>query len=203
MKKMFNPVRQIGNTVLPALPPQPNMPKFPSFDLAADSLPAFNAMQNSIVPVGPRPSGDYMPNIPVLRIPESNIGAENHLPTLMFNRSVQENFGGDPRYEAQQMAHRPTNPRTLGVAPQVKVAPTSKQVSVFEKTLIPKANMPHMADFRKMIRPTGQITIESRTVQPPVRGADMGGLLSSTSTIGGFGMTPGRAFGAESFLINV
>ena len=203
MKRMFNPVRQIGNTVLPKLPPQPNMPKFPEFNLAADTLPAYNATLNSIVPTGPRPSGDFMPNIPVLRIPESNIGAENHLPTLQFNRSVQENFGGDPRFEAQQMAHRPTNPRTLGVAPQIKIAPTSKQVNVFEKQVIPKANMPHMADFRKMVRPTGLITIESRPIQPPVRGADMGGLLSSTSTKGGFGMTPGRAFGAESFLINV
>ena len=110
-----------------------------------------------------------MPNIPVLNIPESNIGAENHLPTLQFNRSVQESFGGDPRYEAQQMAHRPTNPRTLGVAPQVKISPTAKNVRVFEKTVIPKANMPHMADFRKMVRPTGQITLEAKPVRPPVR----------------------------------
>ena len=203
MKRMFNPVRQIGNTVLPKLPPQPNMPKFPEFNLAADTLPAYNATVNSIVPTGPRPSGDFMPNIPVLRIPESNIGAENHLPTLQFNRSVQENFGGDPRYEAQQMAHRPTNPRTLGVAPQVQIAPTARNVNVFEKQLIPTANMPHMADFRKMIRPTGQITLHAKTVQPPVRGADFGGLLSSTSNLSGFGQSPGRRFGAESFLINV
>jgi len=201
---MFKPVRQIGNTVLPALPPQPNMPKFPEFNLAADSLPAYNATLNSIVPVGPRPSGDYMPNMPILKIPESNIGFENHLPTLMFNRSVQESFGGDPRYEAQQMAHRPTNPRSLGVAPQVQITPTSRQVPIFEKTLLPQPNLPHMADFAKMIRPSGLMTLEAKTITPPVRGADLGGLLSSTSThLGSIGTTPGRAFGAESFLINI
>ncbi len=201
---MFKPVRQIGNTVLPKLPPQPNMPKFPEFNLAADTLPAYNATLNSIVPTGPRPSGDFMPNIPVLRIPESNIGAENHLPTLQFNRSVHQNFGGDPRFEAQQMAHRPTNPRTLGVAPQIKVTPTHKQVPIFERTLLPKPNMPHMADFRKMVRPSGLVSLEAKPVRPPVRGADLGGMLSSTSSmLGSIGTTPGRAFGAESFPIKV
>jgi hypothetical protein len=201
---MFEPVRQIGNTVLPRLPPQPNMPKFPEFNLAADSLPAYNATLNSIVPTGPRPSGDYMPNIPILKIPESRIGAENFLPTLAHNRSVQENFGGDPRFEAEQMAYRPTNPRALGLAPQVKITPTARQVPVFERTVIPQANIPHMADFRKMVKPSGHIFLEAKPVQPPVRGADLGGLLSSTSSlIGNIGTTPGRAFGAESFLINV
>jgi len=201
---MFKPVRQIGNTVLPSLPPQPNMPKFPEFNLAADTLPAYNATLNSIVPTGPRPSGDYMPNMPQIVVPEAKIGFENFLPTLAFNRSVQESFGGDPRFEAEQMAYRPTNPRSLGIAPKVTIQPTTRQVPVFEKTLVPQPNMPNMPDFNKMVKPTGHIFLEAKVVQPPLRNADLGGLLSSTSTLlGGIGMTQGRAFGAESFLIRV
>ena len=64
--------------------------------------------------------------------------------------------------------------------------------------------MPHMADFRKMVRPSGLVSLEAKPVRPPVRGADLGGMLSSTSSmLGSIGTTPGRAFGAESFLINV
>jgi|TARA_B100000282_G_scaffold296828_2_gene280329 hypothetical protein len=200
---MFEPTRQIGNTVLPKLPPQPNMPQFPSFNLASETLPAHNATMNAIVPVGPRPSGDFMPSMPKVVVPDAKIGAENFIPTLAFNRSVQESFGGDPRFEAEQMAYRPTNPRTLGQAPQVKITPTAKQVPVFDKTVIPKANRPNMPNYNAMIGPTSQVFLEAKPVAPPVRNADLGGLLSSTSSIvGNIGTTPGRAFGAESFLIH-
>ncbi len=203
VNQMFNPTRQIGNTVLPRLPPQPQAPQFPTLNLATETLPAHNAMGNSIVPVGPRPSGDFMPNMPKVVVPESKIGSENFMPTLAFNRSVQESFGGDPRFEAEQMAYRPTNPRTLGNAPSVNITPTAKQVPVFEKTVIPKANRPNMPNYNAMIGPTSQVFLEAKAVSPPVRNADLGGMLSSTSSIvGNIGMTPGRAFGAESFLIH-
>jgi len=201
---MFNPTRQIGNTVLPKLPPQPNMPSFPTLNLATETLPAHNSMSNSIVPTGPRPSGDFMPNMPKIVVPESRIGAENFMPTLAFNRSVQESFGGDPRFEAEQMAYRPTNPRTMTQAPSIKITPTAKQIPVFEKTMIPKANRPNMPNYSQMLGPSQQVFIDAKPITPPVRNADLGGLLSSTSTlVGNIGMTQGRSFGAESLLLKL
>ena len=76
-------IMQIGNTVLPNQPPRPNMMKFPSLDLASETLPAHNASLQSILPTsGAKPNGNFMPNLPVINVPTSKIGAENFLPSL-------------------------------------------------------------------------------------------------------------------------
>ena len=91
-----------------------------SFVYLAGNSSAHNATMNAIVPVGPRPSGDFMPSMPKVVVLMLKLRRKLHS-NLVFNRSVQESFGGDPRFEAEQMAYRPTNPRTLGQAPQVKI----------------------------------------------------------------------------------
>ncbi len=60
-----------GNTVLPDLPPAPRMPQFPSINLAADPLPAFNAMGQGLAPNAPRPAAPSMPKAQKFSIPAS------------------------------------------------------------------------------------------------------------------------------------
>lgn len=196
----MKPVRQIGNAVLPRLPPQPKMPVFPTFNLATETLPAHNAMlQPFMQGTGPRPMAN-MPNIPIVQVPEVNMGAENFQVALPTNHSVHENFGGDPRFEAQQMLHRPTNPRSFGMAPTFQLRAEPKSIPLTEKRYIPKANMPNIPSFDN-IGPSNPLTLSARPVTRDVRGKDMGGILSSTSPFGQVGMSAGRSFGAESFLM--
>ena len=198
----MNPVRQIGNTVLPTPPPQPSMPVFASFNLATESLPAHNAsLQPFMQGSGPRPSGNFMPNVPQVRVPEAKIGAENFIPTLAFNRGVQETFGGSPKFEAEQSYYRPTNPRAIfKPAPRVKMAAQTKRVPIMDRVVLPKANLPNIPNFGKMVSAPSPMTIEARPVLPPIRKADMGGSLASTSKVGGLGNSPGRTFGSEAYL---
>ena len=194
---------QIGNTVLPSLPPQPRMHKFPTLDLVAETLPGHNAsLQPFMAGTGPRPSGNFMPNMPVLNIPRAKVGAENFAVALPTNHSVHESFGGSPRWEAEQMGYRPTNPRSLGVAPQVRIEAEPRTIPIRESPVLPKANLPNLMDFSKVVKNANPMILEARPTSPPVRNADLGGLLSSTSRFGGIGNSPGRAFGAESFLLH-
>jgi len=50
-----------GQTILPDLPPSPRMTQFPSINLAADTLPAFNAMGQGLAPNSPLPAPPQMP----------------------------------------------------------------------------------------------------------------------------------------------
>lgn len=61
-----------GQTVLPDLPPAPRMTQFPSINLAADTLPAFNAMGQGLAPNSPLPAPPQMPNMPSYAIPAGN-----------------------------------------------------------------------------------------------------------------------------------
>jgi len=60
-----------GNTVLPDLPPAPRMTQFPSINLAADTLPAFNAMGQGLAPNAPLPAAPQMPKPASYSIPSS------------------------------------------------------------------------------------------------------------------------------------
>lgn len=60
-----------GQTVLPDLPPAPRMTQFPSINLAADTLPAFNAMGQGLAPNAPRPAAPQMPASQKFSIPAS------------------------------------------------------------------------------------------------------------------------------------
>ena len=61
-----------GQTVLPDLPPAPRMTQFPSINLAADTLPAFNAMGQGLAPNSPLPAPPQMPKMPSYSIPAGN-----------------------------------------------------------------------------------------------------------------------------------
>ena len=192
-------IMQIGNTVLPNQPPRPNMMKFATLDLASETLPAHNASLQSLLPgSGARPNGNFMPNLPIVKVPTSKIGAENFLPTLSTNHSVQESFGGSPRWEAEQMAHRPINPRIFASAPKVKVNFAPKQVPIMNRTIVPKANIPNMVNINGMVKGAEVMNLELKAVTPTLRANDLGGLTSSTSRFGRFGTSGGRTFGAES-----
>jgi len=60
-----------GNTVLPDLPPSPRMTQFPTINLAADTLPAFNAMGQGLAPNAPLPAAPQMPKAQKFSIPSS------------------------------------------------------------------------------------------------------------------------------------
>ena len=60
-----------GNTVLPDLPPAPRMTQFPQVNLAADTLPAFNAMGQGLAPNAPLPAAPQMPKAQKFSIPAS------------------------------------------------------------------------------------------------------------------------------------
>tara|TARA_R110002020_G_scaffold475894_2_gene713900 strand:+ start:11930 stop:12526 length:597 start_codon:yes stop_codon:yes gene_type:complete len=197
----MNSPSQIGNIVLPAQPPKPNLPKFPSLNLAEDTLPAHNAtLQSFMAGSGPRPSGAFLPKLPVINVPRAAIGAENFQLALPTNHSVHETFGGSPRWEAEQMKYMPTNPRALSSPTKLKISAESRQVPIRDIPVLPKANMPNLPDMRNMVGKAEPKFVEARPVSPPVMNADLGGLLSSTSKYGNFGSSPGRAFGAEAFL---
>jgi hypothetical protein len=192
---------QIGNTVLPSQPPRPNMMKFPTLDLASETLPAHNASLQSIMPgSGATPNGNFMPKIPVVNVPQSKIGAENFLPTLKTNHSVHETFGGSPRWEAEQMAHRPVNPRMFSAAPSVNVDFGPRHIPIRETPVLPKANMPNMPNLSGRVQKAEPMSLELRAVTPTLQMNDLGGLTSSMSKFGGIGQSSGRSFGSESFM---
>ena len=60
-----------GQTVLPDLPPAPRMTQCPQVNLAADTLPAFNAMGQGLAPNAPRPAAPQMPKAQKFSIPHS------------------------------------------------------------------------------------------------------------------------------------
>jgi len=190
---------QIGNIVLPSLPPRPNMHKFPELKLAEDTLPAYNAsLQSMNAHAGPRPTA-HLPKLPILNVPRVKIGAENFAVALPTNHSVHESFGGSPRWEAEQMGYRPTNPRSFSMAPVVNFKAQPKQVPIRETTVIPKANLPTLPNFSG-VGPANPMTLELRATTPDVRPKDIGGILSSTSKFGGVGQSSGKSFGSESFI---
>ena len=192
---------QIGNHVLPRLPPQPKTKKFPSLNLASETLPAHNASLQSLLPsASARPNGNFMPNIPVVKVPQAKTGAENFIPTLATNHSVQESFGGSPRWEAEQSTNMPINPRMFSNAPKVKVDFGPRHIPIRETPVLPKANIPNMPNLSGRVQKAEPISLELKAVTPSIKVPDLGGLTSSTSKFGGIGQSTGRSFGAESFM---
>lgn len=196
----MNIVTQIGNHVMPRLPPQPKMTKFAEYDITTQSLPAHNAsLQSFMVGAGPRPKAN-MPNIPIIRVPHITRGAENFAVALPTNHSVHENFGGQPRWEAEQMRSRPTNPRAfISGPPKFNLLPEKKTMNYKTEMVIPKANLPNMPNLSNL-GPSNPMTFEARPVTPTLRAKDLGGFNNSTSKYGQVGMSHGRSFGAESQL---
>jgi hypothetical protein len=117
-----------------------------------------------------------------------------------------ETFGNNPAWETARTEIRPTNPRTIfGSGPQINIPASEKKIALRDRPIIPA---PMHNPFRtsagigKLVGPVQKIRVEAKPILPPVRNADMGGLLSSTSTLSGnfHASGIGRAFGAEAQL---
>jgi len=120
-------------------------------------------------------------------------GAETYSAPFI-QTSVRESFGGNPRFEAEHMGYRPKNPTVF--PPKIQIAAPKISMPIRERVITPKANMPNMPNFAKMIKPSnGPINLVVKAITPPVRNADIGGLLNSTSLVGGFANSSGRSVG--------
>jgi len=123
-------------------------------------------------------------------------GAEMHSSPFVHS-TIRETFGGNPRFEAEHSAYRPKNPTRF--APKLNIKPTKRSIPIRERVITPKANLPNMMDFSKMVKKSeSNMTFAAKPVAPPVRGADLGGMLNSTSLHGGFANSNGRTVGNSS-----
>jgi hypothetical protein len=123
-------------------------------------------------------------------------GAESYSSPFVHT-SIRESHGGNPRFEAEHMAYRPKNPTRF--APEIKIQPTKRRIPIRERVVTPKANLPNLMDFSKLIKKSeSNMTFAAKPVAPPIRGADLGGLLNSTSLHGGFANSNGRNIGNSS-----
>jgi len=188
-----------SDTVLPDLPPQPNMFKLPAKKLTRDTLPAYNAMGQNIVANNIRPSPTIV-NQPSMSLSHLNrFKSEQMIPKINVH-SVHQNFGGDPRAETNYATvSMPTNPRTLFNAPSVKVTPSVNRVSIREAPVLPKANIPKQMNFSKLVPPSNNMRMEAEYVAPPVNLGDFRGLAPNRNRQ--FGVNAGRTFGAEGHLL--
>ena len=110
----------------------------------------------------------------------------------------QANTGGDPVFEAEAVAIRPTNPREfMGTAPSFNIPQTPKSIPVRDLPVMPASTQPRVPNFAKMVGPARPIVMEAQYVAPPIRNADMGGMLNSTSKVGGVANFNGRNVGSS------
>lgn len=198
-----------GQGIVPMAPrPSPASIILPKFDVPVGSLAQDYALQNyDLMGQGITPEAQYSrpthtmevygppasPNVAGLERmkPEMMMGSVNaHQPSM--------NFGGDPRFEAEMTSIRPTNPRTFMRVPTVNVPVSQQRMAIRELPLIPASTQPRVPNVSGMIGPVKSIKMEAQYVAPPVRNSDLGGLLHSTSRVGGFGNSSGRTFGAEA-----
>lgn len=108
----------------------------------------------------------------------------------------QANTGGDPVFEAEMTSIRPTNPRShFQGAPVVNVPAANNGIPVRSLPVMPASTQPRVPNVGKMVGPVKPIKVESQYIAPPIRNADMGGVLNSTSKVGGVANFNGRAVG--------
>jgi hypothetical protein len=146
------------------------------------------------------------------------------------NHGPSENFGGDPRMDAQHPAIRPTATQMDPMAAMrsqhdTKMAEfvrrnhnTPVGISGFDRNslglrasrtsvpiqsipILPAATMPSSPKVGHLVQPAKKISLEAQYIAPPIRNGDLGGTFHSMSPISGnIGVSPGRAFGAEAHL---
>lgn len=108
----------------------------------------------------------------------------------------QANTGGDPRLEMEATSIRPTNPRQFFASgPEVVVPQTPQQIPVRDLPVMPAPTTPRIPNVGKLVGPVKPIKVEAQYVAPPIRGADLGGTLNSTSKVGGVANFNGRTVG--------
>ena len=192
--------RTIGNnTVLPDLPPQPRVPKFPNKVLTRDTLPALNAMGQGIVAAGPRPAPTIVRHAEVDYSGIHRFNYDEMIPKMSVH-GVSETFGGDPRFEVNRATmSMPTNPRSLFKAPSVNVKPVVNKMSLRQAPVLPKANLPRPLDVTRFVPPSNGIRMEAEYVAPPVNVGHLRGL--TPNRFRQVGINAGRTFGSEGHLL--
>ena len=198
-----------GQGIVPMTPrPAPTHINIPRVYVTVGSMAQYYALKNyDLMGQGITPGAQYLrpthtmevyapaaaPDVSGLeRIKsETMMGRVNaHQPTM--------NFGGDPRFEAEMTSIRPTNPRALTRAPTVNVKQSEQRIPIRELPLVPASTQPRVPNVGKLVGPVKPIKMEAEYVAPPIRNSDLGGMLNSTSRVGGFGNSSGRSFGAEA-----
>ena len=118
----------------------------------------------------------------------------------VMSHSPDATFGGDPRFEAQRHAIRPTAQVANPLA-AMRSQKDTKRIPIQSMPILPAANMSHAPRVGHLLSAPKTVTMEAQYIAPPIRGADMGGKFSSMSSVSGnIGVHPGRAFGAEAHL---
>tara|TARA_R110000751_G_scaffold54268_2_gene116794 strand:+ start:161 stop:1018 length:858 start_codon:yes stop_codon:yes gene_type:complete len=187
--------------------PAPMQMNIPRLDIPIGSFAQDYALQNyDLMGQGITPAAQYLrPTSPMeVYAPAAapNVGGLDRMKPEMMMGSVNAhqptmNFGGDPRFEAEMASIRPTNPRMMTRAPTVNISAAERRIPIRELPLIPASTQPRVPNVSKLIGPVKAIKMEAQYVAPPVRNADLGGMLNSTSRVGGFGNSSGRTFGSE------
>lgn len=188
------------------------VPSTPSIDVsvlaasrAADfTLDAYKLMGQRLTPEGQylRPSHmneiygdfDHTPNVSHL----NRMRPETMMPSFDSHQPT-ETFGGNPAFEVDRNAIRPTNPRLLSSgAPQVNIQQAEQRIPIRERPIIPASTQPRINNsWAKSLTPAKKIRMEAEYRAPPVRNSDMGGLGGLSTS---FGSSSGRSFGADAHL---
>ena len=188
------------------------VPSTPSIDVsvlaasrAADfTLDAYKLMVQRLTPEGQylRPSHmneiygdfDHTPDVSHL----NRMRPETMMPSFDSHQPT-ETFGGNPAFEVDRNAIRPTNPRLLSRgAPQVNIQQAEQRIPIRERPIIPASTQPRINNsWAKSLTPAKKIRMEAEYRAPPVRNSDMGGLGGLSTS---FGSSSGRSFGADAHL---
>ncbi len=233
----------VPNTPLPGVP---DMPSRSRVRLDADyvrkdqDLSRYNLRASNWTPSAQysRPSHTMEIYGPGRTLDVSNIKtmkAENYIGSIN-NHGPSHSFGGDPRFEADQVSIRPTAAQLApshairaqkdlrmtefmransgpaatisgfdrsGIAKKLAAEsqPSSRTQPLQNIPIRPAPVMPSTPKIAHLIPKTAPVRMEANYIAPPIRGADLGGIFSSMSSVSGnIGVHPGRAFGAEAHL---
>ena len=198
-----------GQGIVPMTPrPAPTQINIPRVDVPIGSMAQDYALQNyDLMGQGITPGAQYLRPTHTMEVyapaaaPDVS-GLERIKSETMMGRvnahQPAMNFGGDPRFEAEMTSIRPTNPRALTRAPTVNIKQSEQRIPIRELPLVPASTQPRVPNVGKLVGPVKPIKMEAEYVAPPIRNSDLGGMLNSTSRVGGFGNSSGRSFGAEA-----
>ena len=198
-----------GQGIVPMTPrPAPTMVNIPRVDVPIGSMAQDYSLQNyDLMGQGITPGAQYLRPTHTMEVyapaaaPDVSGLERLKAETMMGRVNAHQpamNFGGDPRFEAEMTSIRPTNPRALTRAPTVNIKQSEQRIPIRELPLVPASTQPRVPNVGKLVGPVKAIKMEAEYVAPPIRNSDLGGMLNSTSRVGGFGNSSGRSFGAEA-----
>ena len=234
----------VPNTPLPAVPDAPSRARVrldADYARKDQDISRYNLRSSNWTPSAQysRPSHTMEIYGPGRTVDVSNMApmkAERYIGSVN-NHGPSHSFGGNPRFEADHAAFRPSAAQVSAshaVRAQKDLRMTefmransgpAATISGFDRSGIakklaaesraqgprtqplqnipirPAPVMPSTPKIAHLIPKTSPVRLEANYIAPPIRGADLGGLFSSMSSVSGnIGVHPGRAFGAEAHL---